>query len=109
MRYVSNFLSVHRVRPTDDDEDDANSGYLASDVEPEVSRANLADVLETRIGGHQGLSEADQQESCTHYENSRSVMERARRVADVDADSAAAATEAKLVIVGKLDEVLQAA
>ena len=31
MRYVSNFLSVYRVRPTEDDEDEAHSDDLASD------------------------------------------------------------------------------
>jgi hypothetical protein len=45
-RYVSNFLSVYRIRPTDDDSDDANSDNLASDVELEVSHANLAGALE---------------------------------------------------------------
>ena len=44
------FLSVHRVHLTDDDEDEANSDDLASDVGVKISHANLADALETRIG-----------------------------------------------------------
>ena len=65
-RYVSNFLSVHRVRPTDDDEDEANSDHLVSDVELEVSHANLENALETRIGGHQGAEDEDSPQSRTH-------------------------------------------
>ena len=40
-RYVSNFLSVYRIRPTDDDEDEGNSDNLASDIELEVSQFRL--------------------------------------------------------------------
>ena len=52
-RYVGNFLSVHRVRPTDDDDDQAHSDDIASDEELEVSHNSLEDALETRIGGYQ--------------------------------------------------------
>ena len=57
---MSNFLSVYRIRPTDDDSDDANSDNLASDIELEVSHADLASALETRIGGHQGAGDDDE-------------------------------------------------
>ena len=50
----------------DDDEDDANSDDLASDVELEVSHADLAGALETRIGGHQCARDEDEQQSRTH-------------------------------------------
>ena len=52
-RYVSNFLSVYRVRPCDDDDDDENSDNLASDEELEISHAGLAEALQTRIDGRQ--------------------------------------------------------
>ena len=59
---MSNFLSVYRIRPADDDEEDANSDNLASDVELEVSHADLESALETRIGGHQSARDDDDEQ-----------------------------------------------
>ena len=90
-RYVSNFLSVYRIRPTDDDEDDANSDDLVSDVELDVSHVDLAGALETRIGGHQVAGDEDEPQSRTHYENSRSGMERGKAMWAADDDDVSAA------------------
>ena len=48
-------------------------------VELEVSHANLAGAVETRISGHQGAADDDEQGSRTHYENSRFSMERGQQ------------------------------
>ena len=113
MRYVSNFLSVYRVRPTEDDEDEAHSDDLASDEELEVSHASLADALDSRIGGHRRVGDEDEHvdpaQACTHQENSKSGMERARAIwaANLDDASAKSMTEPKFVVVDKLDEVIK--
>ncbi len=115
MRYASNFLSVYRVRPTDDDEDEAHSDDLASDEELEVSHASLTDALETRVGGHQRFGDDDAGhepgQSCTHQENLKSGMERARAIwaADLDDASATSLSEPKFVAVDGLDDGLRAA
>ena len=50
-KYIGNFLSVHRVRPMDDDESDGNSDDIVSDEELQVSAASLKEALSARIGG----------------------------------------------------------
>ncbi len=50
MRYINNFLAVHRVRPRDPEEDD-RSDEDVSDEELEVSHACLAEALNIRIAG----------------------------------------------------------
>ena len=51
-RYVGNFLSVHRMRPVDDDASGAdNSDDLLSDEDLALSSDSLLDVLHARIGG----------------------------------------------------------
>ena len=50
-RYVTNFLSVHRVRPQDEASEDGNSDDIVSDEELQVSSEQLIDALATRIGG----------------------------------------------------------
>ena len=75
-KYVSNFLSVHRMRPRDDDEsDDGNSQDIASDEELEISRSELMDALTTRIGG-KGNEEcdADAGGGLTHFQNSMAAI-----------------------------------
>ena len=115
LRYVSNFMNVYRVRPTDDDDDEAHSDDLASDEELKVSHASLKDALETRVGGHRRLGDEDEEttpgQACTHQENSKPGMERARVMwaADLDDESGTSFRESKFVAVDKLDEVLQAA
>ena len=81
MRYASKFLCVYRVRPADDDEDEAHSDDLASDEELEVSYVELTDALDTRVGGRRGLGGKDEVDylarAGTHQENSKSAMEKA--------------------------------
>ena len=51
-RYVGNYLSVHRMRPVDDDASAAdNSDDLLSDEDLTLSSESLLDALRTRIGG----------------------------------------------------------
>ena len=51
-RYVSNFISIHRLRPGNNDEDAmANSDDMVEDEEVCVTKDMLDNVLETRIGG----------------------------------------------------------
>ena len=51
-RYVSNFISIHRLRPGNDDEDGTgNPDDLLDDEEVFVTKDMLAQVLETRVGG----------------------------------------------------------
>ena len=72
-RYVGNFLSVHRVRPRDDESDENNSDDLVSDEELQVSTASLAEALNTRIGGKQRGTEVAEG-SVTHFQNSEATM-----------------------------------
>ena len=75
-RYVGNFLSVHRMRPRDDDDsNDGNSQDIASDEELEISRHELADALTTRIGGKDNArDDADQTGGPTHFQNSTAAI-----------------------------------
>jgi hypothetical protein len=51
-RYVSNFISIHRLRPGNNDEDAmANSDDMVEDEEVCITKDMLDNVLETRIGG----------------------------------------------------------
>ena len=50
-RYVANFLSVHRVRHSDDDSEPENSDDLISDEDLILSSSALDEALDTRIGG----------------------------------------------------------
>ena len=51
-RYVSNFISIHRLRPGDDEEDGlANPDDMIEDEDVVVTKDMLPEVLETRIGG----------------------------------------------------------
>ena len=75
-QYIGNFLSVHRMRPRDDDsEDDGNSQDIVSDQELEISRSTLHDALATRVGGRETSRGVDNAEGLTHFENSTSAME----------------------------------
>jgi len=75
-QYVGNFLSVHRMRPRDDDEDDCNSQDIVSDEELEISKSSLAEALISRIGGkdQEGEEEKDDESGPSHYQNSAAAM-----------------------------------
>ena len=86
-RYVGNFLSVHRMRPQNDEVDDAHSSDMASDEELEVSHADLQEALKTRIGGRAGEGKNDDAEAdidangaMTHHESSSVGMGIAQNV-----------------------------
>ena len=51
---MNNFMSVHRLRPHDDDDAAGNSDDLVADEPVELSHDNLADALSTRVGGPRG-------------------------------------------------------
>ena len=74
-QYVCNFLSVHRMRPRDDDSDDGNSLDIASDEELEVSRTSLAEALGTRVGGKENDGVDATDAGPTHFQNSSSAIE----------------------------------
>ena len=42
---------MYRIRPQNDDLDDAHSSDMASDEELEVSHEDLKEALETKVGG----------------------------------------------------------
>ena len=50
MRYISNFLSVYRVRPRDPNED-ARSDEDFSDEELVLNEDMLEQAMKTRVGG----------------------------------------------------------
>ena len=95
LRFVNNFVNVHRVPPTDDDEDEeAHSDDLASDKELELSHANLTDTLETRVGDQRLGDENDDHvpgHDLTHHGHSECGMERARSMWAADQDEEACA------------------
>ena len=63
-KYVGNFLSVHRVRPEEDDGSDVgNSDDFVSDEELKVSPDALAEALATRIGGRERKEDTDNKEA----------------------------------------------
>ena len=51
VHYITNFMSVYRVRPKDVDEDILSDEDF-QDEELDLTEADLAEALETRIGGH---------------------------------------------------------
>ena len=54
-RYINNFLAMHRVRPSNAEEDDeaANSDDMLNDEDVQVTRGCLEEVLNTRAGSVQ--------------------------------------------------------
>ena len=73
MKYVGNFMAVHRVRPRGDDEDSACSDDLVSDEELEVTNDSIQDALTTKVGGR-GREDDDEGRAGTHRENSSTGM-----------------------------------
>ena len=93
MRYVSNFLCVHRVRPNNDDSEVGNSDDVISDEELQISSERLAEALATRIGGREHRADADTEEAGDgHYQNSLTAITLAQDVWKFDGpnDKAAA-------------------
>ena len=73
-RLLNNFLSVHRVRPQDDEESSGgNSDDIAADEDLTVSNEGLATALKTRVGGREDDDKAG--DAYTHRENSTSAMQ----------------------------------
>ena len=74
VRYINNFMSGYRIRPRDLD-DDVLSDEDFSDEELELTEADLARALETRIGGHEPKGKKSKAEASTdklsHEQNSR--------------------------------------
>ena len=73
-KYISNFMNVYRVRPTDGEDDlDARSDDVISDEELEVSHADLDIMLTSRIGGKQQDADSCDMENVedrNHFRNS---------------------------------------
>ena len=78
-RYVGNFLSVHRIRPVDDDASGAdNSDDMLSDEELTLSSESLLDALRTRIGGSAKKDAANNDDAYNvndHHANSSAAVQ----------------------------------
>ena len=76
-------MSVYRVRPQDVDEDVLSDEDFC-DEELELTEADLARALETRIGGRESKAKTSEQESVSskqsHEQNSRRGMRVAQKV-----------------------------
>ena len=74
VRYITNVMSVYRVHPKDVDEDILSDEDF-QDEELELTEADLADALKTRIGGHTSKrikkNERKASGKSTHEENSK--------------------------------------
>ena len=82
-RYVGNFLSVYRIRPQIDDNDDAHSSDMATDEELEVSHAALQEAFETRVRGREceeGLGDDDAEGAASQQQNSTTGITQAQGV-----------------------------
>ena len=72
---MGNFMVVTRARPDANDSDDGHSDDLLSDEELELTRGDLAQALETRVGGQRrskGGEDAQQE-----HPDAREAFERA--------------------------------
>ena len=80
-RYVSNFISIHRLRPGNNDEDAiANSDDMVEDEEVCVTGDMLDDVLETRIGGKTAKNNDLDVMGDGHHINSSQAVELGRDI-----------------------------
>ena len=84
MRFVGNFLSVHRVRPQDD-HNDIHSSDAFSDEELVVKNEDLETALTTRIGGRQANEDNEENEerdngTQSHYLNSSTGLSMAQQI-----------------------------
>ena len=93
-RYVSNFISMHRLRPCDEDEDGApNPDDLIEDEDVYVTKDMLDEVLDTRIGGKSRLSNDADEAGDGHHLNSNEAVGLGRDIwAKVD-DAAGSTTQ----------------
>ena len=110
-RYVSNFTSIHRLRPRDDEEDGlANSDDLVEDEDVYVTRETLDDVLETRIGGKSRVSD-DPDVTCDgHHMNSSEAVDLGRDIWQLSSEPAGATTQPRFSFAeNKVQEALKAA
>ena len=74
-RYVSNFISIHRLRPGDEGGDGlANPDDMMEDEEVFVTKEMLDDVLETRIGGKTKICEDPEVIGDGHHMNSSEAV-----------------------------------
>ena len=90
-RYVGNFLSVHRVRPRDNESDECNSDDLVSDEELQVSNASLSQALNTRIGGKQ-CGQDFNEGSMSHFQNSEAAISLGQHIWGSSSGSSASAS-----------------
>ena len=83
-RYVGNFLSVHRMRPHDEESDCGNSDDIIEDEELQLSSATLEEALGTRVGGKAQSASVDEQEKAeggaSHFQNSSAAMDLGQEV-----------------------------
>ena len=89
VRYINNFLSVYRARPRDPSED-VLSDEDVSDEELELTEADLARALKTRVGGREPHAQSKGKSSATgkatHEDNSHTGMAIARHIWAVGED-----------------------
>jgi len=79
-RYVSNFISIHRLRPGAIDEDGlGNPDDMVQDEEVHVTRDMLDQVLETRIGG-KSRQEDEKEVGDGHFVNSSDAISLGRDI-----------------------------
>ena len=83
VRYINNLMSVYRIRPHDPSED-VLSDEDFSDEELELTEADLARALQTRIGGRESQGKGAKKEpsggKATHEQNSRQGIRVAQQV-----------------------------
>jgi len=119
-RYVGNFLSVYRIRPRDDEEDDRHTSDAASDEDLRVTASDLTEALRTKVGGRgrrddirgadqQSASDTDDDDDRTggQRENSRAGMAVAQQIWCADAPENA--KEPAPAAPGNIAEILAAA
>ncbi len=74
-RYVSNFISIHRLRPGNADEDGTgNPDDIFDDEEVYVTKDMLEEVLETRVGGKSKQVEELELLGDGHHQNSTEAI-----------------------------------
>ena len=78
-KHTGNYMAVHRVRPSDDDENSACSDDMVSDEELAVTHASIEAALVTRVGGR-GREEDDEGKAGSHKDNSSTGMSLAQTV-----------------------------
>lgn len=80
-RFVSNFISIHRLRPGEDEEDGfANPDDIIDDEDVLVTKDMLPEVLETRIGGKAKQSDELLLLGDGHYRNSTDAIRLGRDI-----------------------------